>query len=59
MGKGLAYSANEKFLITTLVQQNKVVENKKTDATSIHEKNKAWETITHTFNATGDHPIVS
>lgn len=59
MGKGLAYSPTEKSLIIELVQRNTVVENKKTDATSIHEKNKAWETITQMFNSTGDHPKVS
>ncbi|XP_008179541.1 myb/SANT-like DNA-binding domain-containing protein 3 [Acyrthosiphon pisum] len=56
MGKGLAYSASEKSLIIELIQLNKVVENKKTDAFSIHDKNKAWESITKTFNASGDHP---
>lgn len=38
MGKGLAYSSTEKTLITELVQKHYIVENKKTDSTSIHEK---------------------
>jgi len=59
MGKGLAYSASEKSLIVQLIQLNKVVESKKTDAFSIHDKNKALGSITKTFNATGDHPKVS
>lgn len=59
MGKGIAYSAVEKKLILELVQQNSIFENKKTDSTSIHCKNKAWEKITSEFNAMGDHPNVS
>ncbi|KAL5240892.1 hypothetical protein ACI65C_008302 [Semiaphis heraclei] len=39
-----------------LILLNKVVESKITDAFSIHDKYKAWESITKTFNATGDHP---
>ncbi|CAI6377410.1 unnamed protein product [Macrosiphum euphorbiae] len=56
MGKGLAYSASEKSLIIELIQLNKVVENKRTYAFSIHDKNKARESITKTSNASGDHP---
>jgi len=59
MGKGLAYSSTEKTLITELVQKHYIVENKKTDSTSIHEKNNAWEKITQEFNSMGNHPIVS
>lgn len=58
MGKGTAYSAVEKKLILELVQQNSIVENKQTDSTSIHCKNKAWEKITSEFKAMGDHPNV-
>jgi len=32
MGKGIAYPIIEKEIIQDLVQQNKIVENKKTDA---------------------------
>lgn len=59
MGKGIPYSATENLLLIELVQKYSLVENKKTDSTSIHEKNKAWERITEEFNATGDHSIVS
>ncbi|KAL5246155.1 hypothetical protein ACI65C_013563 [Semiaphis heraclei] len=40
----------------SLIEIVNMVESKKTDAFSIHDKNKAWESITKTFNATGDHP---
>lgn len=58
MGKGTTYSVVEKSIIQDLVQQNVVVENKRTDATIVHEKNQAWERITAQFNAIGDHPKV-
>lgn len=47
------YTIQEKELIFTIVNKYKnVVENKKSDAVSVGEKNNAWVKITKQFNST-------
>ncbi|KAK9679614.1 Myb/SANT-like DNA-binding domain [Popillia japonica] len=46
--RSAVYSDREKMLLASLVKE---VENKKTDGTTLTEKNKAWEEITISYNA--------
>ncbi|KAF5283131.1 hypothetical protein FQR65_LT14060 [Abscondita terminalis] len=45
------YTEREKVLLATLIKDNAVVENKKTDGATLIEKHRAWEFICRTYNA--------
>ena len=45
------YTVKEKILLAQLVKDNKLVENKKTDAVSVQEKNEAWRNICEIYNS--------
>ncbi|KAF5287907.1 hypothetical protein FQA39_LY04081 [Lamprigera yunnana] len=48
--KYIVYSAKEKILLATLVKDNAIIENKRTDGATLMEKHKAWEEICRTYN---------
>lgn len=46
------YTTEEKVFVASLVEQHKdCLENKKTDASSLQAKTRAWEEIANNFNA--------
>lgn len=52
------YITEEKVFMATLVEQHKdCLENKKTDASSLQAKSRAWEEIANDFNANFKHRI--
>ncbi|XP_030762438.1 myb/SANT-like DNA-binding domain-containing protein 3 isoform X3 [Sitophilus oryzae] len=52
----MVYSDREKMLLTTLVRENPLVEDKRADAAMIADKKRAWDLITRSFNS---QPIVN
>lgn len=50
--RGPNYSQSEKDLLISLVAKHKnILENKKTDAVTIHEKDAAWDRVGREFNS--------
>jgi len=51
-GERTPYTQKEKLLLTSLLDRHKnVIENKKTDANTIQEKQREWEIIAQEYNA--------
>lgn len=45
------YTEREQILLCMLVKEKGAyIENKKTDGSTLHNKNRAWEEVTHHFN---------
>ncbi|KAF5286452.1 hypothetical protein FQA39_LY16302 [Lamprigera yunnana] len=49
--KYIVYTVMEKILLATLVKDNAIIENKRTDSATLMEKHKAWEEIYRTYNS--------
>lgn len=46
------FSEAEKMILTNLIQQYKhILENKKSDAVTLKDKDKCWKIIEHSFNS--------
>lgn len=51
MAHSVAYTAEEKQILVQLIQRYSIIEEKKTDATSIKRKTEAWDKLSCEFNA--------
>jgi len=56
--KRIVFSVTEKNILTDLLLKYKsVIENKKSDATTIFSKQKAWDEIEEAFNSVAAHKV--